>query len=40
MYIYIYIYIYTRTCQCWHLYTAVNLPIKTKHISPYIYMYT
>ena len=36
----IYIYIYTRTCQCGHLYTAANLPIKTKYRSPYIYMYT
>ena len=36
---YIYIYIYTRTCQCGHLYTAANLPIKTKYKSPYIYMY-
>ena len=33
-------YIYTRTCQCGHLYTAANLPIKTKYKSPYIYMYT
>ena len=31
---------YTRTCQCGHLYTAANVPIKTKYISPYIYMYT
>ena len=30
-----YIYIYTRTCGCGHLYTAANLPITTKHKSPY-----
>ena len=24
---------------CGHLYTAANLPIKTKYKSPYLYMY-
>ena len=37
---YIYAYIYMHICLYMPIYTVANLPIKTKYIIPYIYMYT